>query len=234
MQKKCQQCNKFFQKGKFISLSVWSKTKFCSNWCRGLAMRGVVRKIPIMKNCIVCGKLKIVKPYRLNTFRFCSPKCKGIFMKNSIPWNKGKKGLMPTPWNKGISLPVAVKLKLSQISKGKHFSPNTEFKKGHTMNKGEKSYWWKGGTTPINKLLRRSIEFKLWRESVFKRDDWTCQKCHIRGKELHPHHIKSFALFPELRFAIDNGVTLCKNCHVLTDSWGRNITQKHSIIALNN
>jgi hypothetical protein len=159
-------------------------------------------------------------------------------MKNSITWNKGIKYTNEQKNN----------LNLSGLELGRNFFKGTKgvlkansgsFKKGHTMNKGEKSHWWKGGTTPINKLLRRSLEFKLWRESVFKRDSYTCQECGIKGGnghrvELHPHHIKPFALFPELRFAIDNGVTLCKNCHVLTDSWGRNITQKNSIIALNN
>lgn len=80
---------------------------------------------------------------------------------------------------------------------------------------GEKSYKWKGGITPASKALRNSIHFKLWREAVFARDNWTCQSCHKRGGtiQLHPHHIKSFADFPELRFAIDNGQTLCSVCH---------------------
>jgi len=57
------------------------------------------------------------------------------------------------------------------------------------------------------------IDFRLWRESVFARDNFTCQKCSDRGGNLHPHHIKNFAQFQELRFAIDNGITFCKECH---------------------
>jgi 5-methylcytosine-specific restriction endonuclease McrA len=79
--------------------------------------------------------------------------------------------------------------------------------------KGKKCYLWKGGITPENEKIRHSIEFRLWRESVFSRDNWTCQKCKIKGIYLHPHHIKNFAQYSELRFAIDNGITFCKNCH---------------------
>jgi len=78
---------------------------------------------------------------------------------------------------------------------------------------------WKGGVTPINHQIRTSFEYKLWRKSVFERDKYTCIWCKARngnGKSvtLQADHIQPFSTHPELRFAIDNGRTLCKPCHI--------------------
>jgi hypothetical protein len=83
-----------------------------------------------------------------------------------------------------------------------------------------KHNFWKGGITVQNKLLRTRIEYRLWRESVFKRDDWTCQECGKRGGRLQAHHIKPFSKYPELRYNIENGITLCIECHKKTDTYG--------------
>jgi 5-methylcytosine-specific restriction endonuclease McrA len=89
---------------------------------------------------------------------------------------------------------------------------------------------WKGGITPINKMVRTSREYKIWRRAVFERDNYTCVWCgthFIKGVtgnvELHADHIKPFALFPELRLALDNGRTLCISCHKTTDTYARGI-----------
>jgi len=63
-----------------------------------------------------------------------------------------------------------------------------------------------------NQLLRKSTSFKNWRNSVFKRDNYFCQECGSKN-DLHPHHIKRFAIYPDLRFEISNGLTLCSKCH---------------------
>lgn len=101
--------------------------------------------------------------------------------------------------------------------KGKHWSKEYR-RKMSECRRGEKNHLWRGGITSINKTIRRGIEWKLWRESIFVRDNFTCLKCHIHSGWgyrliLHPHHIKNFSNFPELRFAIDNGITFCEKCH---------------------
>jgi len=94
--------------------------------------------------------------------------------------------------------------------------------------KGEKSHFWKGGITETNQIIRESSEYRQWREAVFKRDNYTCQDCGARtipGKQvfLQADHIKPFSLFPELRFEISNGRTLCLDCHKLTDTYASKI-----------
>lgn len=93
--------------------------------------------------------------------------------------------------------------------------------------RGQNNPNWKGGKTPILKVLRTTSEYKLWRKAVFERDNYSCIWCksNISGI-LEADHIKPFALFPELRFAIDNGRTLCKSCHRTTETYGNKISNK--------
>ena len=63
-----------------------------------------------------------------------------------------------------------------------------------------------------NELDRKSIKYKEWRKQVFLRDNFTCQECKSK-KDIHPHHIKPFAQYRDLRFVISNGITLCSKCH---------------------
>ena len=72
---------------------------------------------------------------------------------------------------------------------------------------------WRGGVTSINEQIRKSVEYKKWRKNVFERDNYTCQQCNQVGGKLNADHIKPFSLFPELRFEINNGRTLCIQCH---------------------
>lgn len=85
---------------------------------------------------------------------------------------------------------------------------------------GEKNHFWKGGVSPVNERIRKTSQYKLWRIAVFQRDNYTCVFCLARGGKLHADHIKPFAYYPELRFAIDNGRTLCEKCHHQTDTYG--------------
>ena len=113
----------------------------------------------------------------------------------------------------------------------------------HLRNR-EKHPMWKGGITPLVRVIRKCIETRLWRESVFKRDNYTCQMCYARGGILHADHMKAFSvIFAENKITsyeiarnckelwdINNGRTLCKPCHKKTPTWGRNLSRDAVII----
>lgn len=106
-------------------------------------------------------------------------------------------------------------------SKRKPFSKEWIAKMSASAQHGAKCHKWKGGVTPINERIRKSSKYVQWRKDVFARDNYTCQMCGKRGNgTLNADHIKPFALFPELRFELSNGRTLCLACHRLTPTYG--------------
>jgi hypothetical protein len=115
--------------------------------------------------------------------------------------------------------------------RGKHNSPATEFIKGDARICGEnnplkradlkerirkaklgaKNPSWKGGITPILEAERRKARYIAWRDAVKKIDNYTCQICGDKGQVVH--HIFPFRKYSEVRYLINNGITLCSKCH---------------------
>lgn len=85
---------------------------------------------------------------------------------------------------------------------------------------GSSSPTWKGGLTTKSKQIRNSAAYATWRSHVFNRDDYTCQGCGQRGGELQADHELPFSQYPDLRFEILNGRTLCVPCHKRTPTFG--------------
>ena len=56
-------------------------------------------------------------------------------------------------------------------------------------------------------------DFVRWARAVKIRDNCTCQVCDARGTQLESHHKNAWNAYPEERYSLDNGVTLCKQCH---------------------
>lgn len=147
--------------------------------------------------------------------KYCSVICYHISKKGKFTWNKGVKGYKQP--------------KISEARKGKIPSLET-IRKMQLSHIGlfakEKNPMWKGGITPINREIRNSFQYKEWRNQVFIRDNYTCQVCGQRGNiKIHADHIKQFAYYPELRFELSNGRTICKSCHEKTDTYKRKIGQ---------
>lgn len=117
---------------------------------------------------------------------------------------------------KGVKFTEEHKHKLRKAHLGMRHTKDSRQKMSKSAigkHKGEKSNWWKGGISDESKRVRVSIEYSLWRESVFARDGWTCQKYGTIGGKLHAHHILNFSEYPKLRFALDNGITFSYKAH---------------------
>lgn len=81
--------------------------------------------------------------------------------------------------------------------------------------KGEKNTRWKGGVAR-KRSERFTIEYIYWRKAVYHRDNYTCQCCGVHGStDLNAHHIMNWKDNPDLRFDVNNGITLCESCHLL-------------------
>ena len=93
--------------------------------------------------------------------------------------------------------------------------------------KGKMHPAWKGGITTLQIQIRNSIEYFKWRDSIFIRDNFTCQKCGVKKCYLEAHHVKQVAqiIFQhnlktfesaqkcEDLWNLNNGITLCEKCH---------------------
>ena len=93
----------------------------------------------------------------------------------------------------------------------------------HKYATGANAWNWKGGISPINDSIRKSKKYITWRRTVFIRDEFTCRECRKIHIYIQAHHIKAFADYPKLRFDVNNGLTLCEECHSKTENYkGKN------------
>ena len=142
------------------------------------------------KTCPQCNK-EFSKPYNesmknwLNRHIYCSRECYVGSMKGRDPFTGDTRNKIA--WNKGKSL--------------MHL-------------RGENSASWKGGTYREERHTAMGrVEYKNWRDLVFRQDNFTCQMCDQRGGCLHADHIKSWIDYPQFRYVVSNGRTLCRACH---------------------
>ena len=209
----CKNCGKRFN-------SDWRGRKFCSkscytNWQKGKSVysnlvgkRGKRPRRRKISRCVVCGRK--FEHLVIRKAKYCSREC----------WNKRNPKILQDCLYCGKEF-------WSYKNGNRKFCSNKCSALFRRINqKGAKSHLWKGGKTKLIKLLRTRAEFREWRNAVFQRDNYICQgKNHLpslprksgEGKRvyLHAHHIKPVSEYPELIYKISNGLTLCKNCHLL-------------------
>ena len=244
----CQYCHNNFK----IFFCRKNTAKYCSKNCFNLSKKGRQNhliKYTIKGKCLNNGRTHFKKgiiSWNKNTRGICKSNS-GSFKKGMVPWNKGnkeisnclicnKKYIIHRNGNKHKTCSYECKIKAIQkgrfkqlitdkhrlaISKGLKNIPKS---KEHIAKiSGSNNYHWKGGSDNPIKKLRSSFKYKQWRLKVFRRDYWTCQICGIKGKKIWADHIKPFLLYPETRFDINNGRTLCIDCALKLPTHGSRV-----------
>lgn len=108
---------------------------------------------------------------------------------------------------------------------------------------GKNNNLWRGGFTPTIKLLRSCFKYRQWRSDVYTRDNFICNDCNKKGGILNAHHIKSFTEMVKENniksyeegincdelWNINNGATLCVECHRKTDNFAGKVKSNNKI-----
>lgn len=228
---KCKICGKEF----LVYKCCLPRRKYCSIKCRDEAHRqrmlGKNMGGHIFKNCPICNKkFRVYKSsIKYLNRECCSRKCKGILHRKKMLGHpsgmKGKKHPSKTIAEyKRIRNTKEWRDKIFTPGRNKKISITKKLKYG--SKRKDKRY--------LKNLIRKSADYRQWRKAVFERDNYTCQICKKRNKKgisvyLEADHILSFELYPQLRFVISNGRTLCKECHRKTHNFGVKIWQKKNV-----
>jgi len=152
-----------------------------------------------LRICNECKKEKILTDFTRGKvkegkilYRYLCKKCHNLRQKNS---------------RSGIQLPEEKK-RCTRFKKG--HTGGKRFEKGHVswskLNNGKYRFERRG-------IGRGTANDKEWIVKVKERDNYTCRECGSQ-KNIEAHHMYDFEKYPEKRFDLDNGVSLCKSCHM--------------------
>lgn len=214
MQYKCETCEiPFTRKQNKIP-------RFCSHKCYSQSLKKDKKGREF--KCKKCGSnFFSISSYKKYKPKYCSNKCYSETLK------KDRACLQCGKWYPWTNDKFCSKTCCGKYRKGKNLTQShIDSLKGPRLHmRGENAYNYTG-TTKARITAMGRYEYREWRRQVFERDDYTCQHCKKRGCYLNADHIKPYAKYPELRYDIDNGRTLCVDCHKKTDTYPKNLCGK--------
>lgn len=114
------------------------------------------------------------------------------------------------------------KIRASNVGKKHKFTGRPSRKGVSTWNKGlegymagEKNGRWIADRSLLKKTSRQSgSAYTFWRNQVYSRDVYKCKILNKDCKgEIEAHHILRWHDYPELRYEVNNGITLCHKHH---------------------
>ena len=158
-----------------------------------------------MKVCKVCGELKPISDFRKDS------KMKDGYRNacKACTYNKAK-----------------LRHSLVCLQCGKEFTSQKEGRKfcsrkclgkwkSENLN-GENNSNWNPNLTNKERVVKRNYKgYKNWRNSVFKKYNYTCQLSHQKGGQLVVHHLNGYGFNKEQRLDINNGIVITKELHLL-------------------
>ena len=159
-----------------------------------------IRKSKIKNVCVVCGK-------EFNSTaksRYCSRKCQGVDSKIKVKTNC-------SVCSKEIyRIPAMIKRHKRHYCSEE--CKNAGFSKYYS---GENAYWYDDSKSEQDRIIGRKIpSYFRWRRLVYERDNYTCKVCGCNSSgNLNAHHIMNYSEHEGLRTDINNGITMCKECH---------------------
>lgn len=190
--------------------------------------------------CKQCWKIILLENTRWfwqwKNRKFCNSSCYTEFKKTIIHTNEYKQKMSnklkwrKITWSEKLRKPKFNDKQKEDIRKRmtwRKSSEETRKKQSQAKLKNPTKYWlwkrfplhwnlhpnWKWWVEKWNIKIRHSHESRNWRRLVFERDKYLCQRCFSKWKYLNAHHILNFSSNKELRFELNNWITLCKECH---------------------
>lgn len=220
--KECNQCHNAYE----TKFCLRDSSRFCSNECRGKhqSIANTGESNPNYRGgksiCVDCDK---VLSHRYTNKQ--TPRCQPCYAKFAIGEHAGG-------WKGGTGFPECVNCSAKTGDMNSVLCRN--------CYKGALHPFWNGGTSTLQSLVRAMPENRQWIKQCMYRDRYTCQECDApsAGNTLQVHHKKQFAQIlrdnkidslekarecSEL-WDMDNGVTLCRSCHKLTESFNKKLT----------
>lgn len=230
IQRECPICGKIYFASPY-SLKH-NKQTTCSRKC-SYVLRGINQRKQVEAICKTCGNAFNTTLYKIENGRgiYCSRKCQHP-PHIVICQHCGKEFRTPPTGNtaycsdKCFHADETFRAKRSETTKAAWQKPEVRQNIMEGIRKRSQDPAWqnaphfqKGDKHPRYKGNRRArelasrYEYKAWRKAVLSRDNFTCQHCFVRGGVLVAHHIKQWSQYPDLRFDVNNGLTLCTTCH---------------------
>lgn len=190
-----------------------TSNKCCSQRCVG-ALRTIISTEEV--SCGTCESKFLVDKSKVTENNYC---CKACFSESVSVRMSGENHhrynttFVECDYCKALVPKSKVQLTLTKL----HFCNRDCFGKGiGKYRSGTLHHSYDHSKTDTERVRDRLYPgYKEWRSDVYKRDNYSCVVCgNNKSGNLIAHHLYSHHAHKELRLSVNNGVTVCRECHL--------------------